>query len=327
MPAREDDTGLEAVERFDPHSSHGALLAAEHLARYTWAGALAGGKRVLDAGCGTGYGSELLARAGAAEMIGVDLDSDTVAAAEKAAPAVTFATADIRELPAGLGDFDLIVCFEVLEHLDDPETALDRLAQALRPDGVLAVSSPNRDVYPPGNPYHRHEFTPAELEQALGQRFAHVRLVRQQDWLATGLFEDADFTQADGRPIEVAKAVPGKPGRELYSIGLASNGPLPSAPPFVLLTETTDVKWWQERLQALGGELEATQSHVRELEGHVRELEDSLEHTGAELEAAQTAHADLERAITAMQETKLWQLGTSYWSLRDRILGRLRGRS
>src|SRR4051794_39585785 len=116
------DTGVDAVERFDPRSNHGALLAAEHLARYTWAGALADGKRVLDAGCGTGYGSELLARAGAAEVIGVDLDADTVTAAEQAVPAATFATADIRELPAELGDFDLIVCFEVLEHLDDPET-------------------------------------------------------------------------------------------------------------------------------------------------------------------------------------------------------------
>jgi SAM-dependent methyltransferase len=334
MSADEHDTGVQAVERFDPAAGQGRLLEAEHLARYTWAGALAAGRRVLDAGCGTGYGSELLVRAGAAEVVGIDIDAETVAVAQQAAPGARFEIADIREAPAVLGDFDLIVCFEVLEHLEDPETALDRLAQLLRPDGVLAVSSPNRDVYPPGNPYHRHEFTPQELEQALAERFEHVRIVRQLDWLATGLFEDAEFARAEGRPVQVAKAVPGEPGAELYSIGLAGNAPLPSTPPFVLLTETADAKWWQERLTALAGELDATTGELDAVRNHVRELEDWVEHMDSELDAARTAqaeveraHAEVERALTEMQATRLWRLGTRYWELRDRILGRSRGQS
>lgn len=318
MPAHEREAEVQAVERFDPGSGQaGGLLAAEHVARYTWAGALATGKRVLDAGCGTGYGSELLARSGAIDVVGIDIDAETVAAAGRAAPQATFEVADVRELPAALGEFDLIVCFEVLEHLDDPTAALDRLAQALRPDGVLAVSSPNRDVYPPGNPYHRHEFTPYELAQELAARFDHSKLVRQQDWLATGLFEDTDFARAEGVAVEVAKAVPGEPGDELYTIGLAGNSPLPPTPPFVLLTTTADVKWWQQRVEALRDELDAKGRHVEQLEEWLHQKE-------AELEAA---HESYTETITAMQATTVWRLGARYWALRDRILGRSRTRS
>jgi len=302
------------VERFDPATMEGQLLEAEHVARYRWAAALAQGRRVLDAGCGTGYGAELLAREGAAGVVGVDVDREVIEAAQRdGSGAVTFAVADLRELPAELGAFDVVVCFEVLEHIDEPEPALDRLAAALAPDGLLVVSSPNRDVYPPGNPFHVHEFTPGELAEALGARFPHVRLVRQQDWLAAGLFDDDDFTRVDAQAIQVAKASPGEPGKELYSIGVASTSPLPGTPPFVMLTQTADVKWWQELLQSLRDEVAAKSRHVSDLEGWLKERE-------AELAAAQAE-------IAAMQATRVWHLGMRYWGLRDRLLRRSRRRS
>jgi SAM-dependent methyltransferase len=300
-------SAIPPVERFDPATMEGTLLEAEHVVRYRWAAALAEGRRVLDAGCGTGYGAELLASEGAAAVVGVDVDVDVVEAARRdGSGAVTFAAADVRELPADLDTFDLVVCFEVLEHIDEPEAALDRLAAALAPDGLLVVSSPNRDVYPPGNPFHKHEFTPGELADALSERFAQVRLVRQQDWLAAGLFADDDFVRVEGQRIEVAKTSPGEPGRELYSIGVASSGPLPPTPPFVMLTRTADVKWWQEQLEAKSG-------HVTQLEGWLAERD-------AELAAA-------EAEIESMQATRVWRLGVRYWDLRDRALRRSRRQS
>jgi SAM-dependent methyltransferase len=302
------------VERFDPATMEGELLEAEHVARYRWAAALVEGKRVLDAGCGTGYGAELLAREGAASVVGVDVDREVIEAAQReGSGAVTFAAADLRELPADLGTFDAIVCFEVLEHIDEPEAALDRLAASLAPDGLLVVSSPNRDVYPPGNPFHKHEFTPGELADALGTRFAHVKLVRQQDWLAAGVFDDDGFTRVEAEPVRVAKALPGEPGRELYSIGVASAAPLPATPPFVMLTQTADVKWWQELLQSLRDEVAAKSRHVSDLEGWLAERD-------AELAAARAE-------IEAMQATRVWRLGLRWWDLRDRLLRRPRRRS
>jgi SAM-dependent methyltransferase len=303
---------MRPIERFDPELMRGQLLEAEHLARYSWAAALVKGKRVLDAGCGTGYGSELLARGGAAEVLGIDVDEAVVEAAQQAASdGASFAAADLRELPSGLGDFDAVVCFEVLEHLDEPETALDALAAVLRPEGLLVVSSPNRDVYPPGNPYHKHEFRPDELAHALSARFAHVRLVRQHDWLAAALFEDEDFAQLDALPAAVAKATAGEPGKELYSVGLASNAPLPPAPPFVMLTHTADVKWWQELVQGLRDDVAAKTRDVSDLQGR-------LEQRNAEL-------TEVHAVIRSMQATRVWRLGAAYWNLRDRLLRRRLG--
>jgi SAM-dependent methyltransferase len=314
---------VEPVERFDPEQMQGRLLEAEHVARYRWAAALVTDKRVLDAGCGTGYGSELLAREGATEVVGIDVDVDTVDAAQRASTGKTaFVAADLLALPAELGDFDVVVCFEVLEHLDDPEVALNRLAAVLRPGGVLAVSSPNRDVYPPGNPFHLHEFTPDELATALAARFAHVRLVRQQDWLASGLFDDAGFANVEAVSAPVAKTAPGEPGAELYSVGLAGNSPLPPVPPLVMLTGTLDLEWWQNLLRGLREELAATRKDVvatrkdvAARKQHAEELERWLESKDDELSAA---HAE----IRAMKGTRLWRTGTRYWRLRDRLLRR-----
>ncbi len=300
---------MEAVERFDSETMRGGLLEAEHVARYSWAAALVRDKRVLDAGCGTGYGSVLLAQAGAAEVVGVDIDADALEVARRSLPeSVTLETADVLALPAELGEFDVIVCFEVIEHTDEPDRVLDQLAGTLRPSGILVISSPNRDVYPPGNPYHKHEFRPEELAEALAARFPHVRILRQQDWLATGIFDNDDFARLDALRVPVAKAVAGEPGTELYSVAVASASLLPPTPPFVMLTRTTDLKWWQERLQGLREEVDAEKRRARGLEVRLQEQ-------SAELQAAHGV-------ISSMQATRAWRLGTRYWRLRDRLLSR-----
>ena len=69
-----DPTG----ERLVPDAQRDQLIYAEHLARYFLASQLAAGRRVLDAGCGEGYGTALLAAAGAASVVGVDVDEPTI---------------------------------------------------------------------------------------------------------------------------------------------------------------------------------------------------------------------------------------------------------
>ena len=67
-------------ERFAPGDMRGELIEAEHLARYSWAAGLARGKRVLDAGCGTAYGSRMLAEGGAQEVVGIDIAAEVLEA-------------------------------------------------------------------------------------------------------------------------------------------------------------------------------------------------------------------------------------------------------
>ncbi|HEY4426829.1 MAG TPA: class I SAM-dependent methyltransferase [Solirubrobacteraceae bacterium] len=236
-------------ERFDPATMQGELLEAEHLARYRWAAGLAPGRRVLDAGCGTAYGSAMLADAGALEVTGIDLDLDVLDSVRPAMPSgVTLEQGDLTALQYPDDRFDLVVCFEVIEHVEDPAAALDELCRVLSPDGVLALSSPNRDVYPPGNPHHVHEYTPSELAHELASRFAFTRLERQHTWITSGVLDDDRFAVADGEElgpeIRVLKLAANEPGTELYTVALAGQQELPGSDGILELTTPVELRRW-----------------------------------------------------------------------------------
>ncbi len=138
----------DADERFVPGTADGELIEVEHLARYWWATQLAAGRAVLDAGCGVGYGSGLLAGAGASTVVGVDVAPKAVEAAAAVAPAnASFVTGDVHALPFDDDSFDLVVCFEVIEHVERQEapSASWHAWDLRRPAGD---SSPNRERIP-----------------------------------------------------------------------------------------------------------------------------------------------------------------------------------
>ncbi|MGE0683279.1 MAG: class I SAM-dependent methyltransferase [Candidatus Binatia bacterium] len=105
-------------------------------------------KRVLDAGSGPGVMTFLLQqRYPAAVVVGVDLDGGEIAVcqaiARRANRDVQFAVADLRALPWS-GQFDLAICVDILEHLNDDDQALHELFQALTPGGRLLLHVPSR---------------------------------------------------------------------------------------------------------------------------------------------------------------------------------------
>lgn len=168
-------------ERFTPECER--EIAYEHWHRYAFAQALARGRRVLDCACGEGYGSALLARAGAT-VLGLDLDPASIAHARRrygGIPGLRFEEADATRLDAlPDGGFDLVLSFETLEHVQAQERLLDGLARVLAPGGLLLVSTPDRDNYnPPGsepNPHHVRELARGEFEALLAARFPARRL-------------------------------------------------------------------------------------------------------------------------------------------------------
>jgi SAM-dependent methyltransferase len=134
-----------------------------HLAAYRWAATMAPGRTVLDAGCGEGYGASLLA-GHAARVVGVDRDEAiAIASPRYRQPNLTFRALDLMTLPS-LGErFDLVVSFQVIEHLPDPEGFLRALAACTAPGGTLVVTTPNRLMSVSENPYHLREWTAPEL--------------------------------------------------------------------------------------------------------------------------------------------------------------------
>jgi SAM-dependent methyltransferase len=232
-------------ERFAPLEMQGRLIEAEHLARYRWAAAIMSGGRILDAGCGLAYGTKMLSQSGGDEVIGVDLASAVLDSVRADMPAnVRLEVGDVRDLPYQDDSFDVVVCFEVIEHLDEPGVALDELTRVLAPDGLLLVSSPNRNVTPPINPHHHHEFLPQELAEEMDKRLRNVRLMRQQNYLASGILTDEAYAERDRGPVEalqVYKLLAGSADCETFTLALASDGPLPEPPMVTTLTGTVDL--------------------------------------------------------------------------------------
>ena len=102
------------------------------------------GLRVLDLGCGGGHNGEMLKRAGAREVVGVERDAGAAAHARTRLDRVI--RADLAALdPDVLGDepFDAILASDVLEHLGDAEEVLARVVTRLRPGGAVVLSLPN----------------------------------------------------------------------------------------------------------------------------------------------------------------------------------------
>ena len=244
------DSAAGHPERFVPHLMSGRMIEAEHRGRYWWASALVSGKAVLDAACGTGYGTSILAGAGAASAVGIDRAAHVIDFARtQAQHGAEFRVGDLLDIPFPDATFDVAVCFEAIEHVAMPEPALDELRRVLKPGGLLAISSPNRDLYVGGNPHHHHEFAPAELESALKARFENVRLVRQHSWLTTAILEDAAFASGDGAAFEgivVHKVNAAQPGREAFTLALASDDALPLPPARIVLGEdaTIHAPWY-----------------------------------------------------------------------------------
>ncbi|MBS7696844.1 MULTISPECIES: class I SAM-dependent methyltransferase [unclassified Chelatococcus] len=150
---------------------YNAMLAAEHVARYLLAASLCNGKRVLDVACGEGYGASFLRANGAAMVVGVDIAQEAIEAANTrfACPGITFVAGDALS-PAtfdGHGPFDLITCFETIEHVSDATRLLENLRALLAPDGAIIISCPNdaidasRGVH---NPFHKRTYSLDEFK-------------------------------------------------------------------------------------------------------------------------------------------------------------------
>ena len=171
-------------ERFTPECVR--EIWYEHWHRYAFARTLAAGRRVLDAACGEGYGSDLLA-ATAHSVVGVDISPQAIEHARQRYGArgnLEFRQGDCTALEFGDGEFDLVVSFETLEHVAAQEALIAGFARVLKPEGVLLVSSPDKRTYSElqgfRNEFHVRELYRDELLALLKPHFPFVELFAQK---------------------------------------------------------------------------------------------------------------------------------------------------
>jgi SAM-dependent methyltransferase len=168
------------------------------------------GRDVLEAGCGEGYGADLIAGS-ARRVVAVDYDEAAVAHVRGRYPRVEVMQANLAELPLPDASMDVVVNFQVIEHLWDQGQFVRECARVLRPSGLLLISTPNRITFSPGrdtpiNPFHTRELNAAELTELLSDAgFTDVSV--------SGLFHGRRLLDMDARhggsiiDAQIARAV------------------------------------------------------------------------------------------------------------------------
>lgn len=162
------------------------LIYLTHTATYEFAKKFARG-RVLDLGCGAGYGTAMVSKA-VDKAVGVDVDVATVAAANnKYGDARTSFThiqpSEQAPLPFANESFDTVLSFQVIEHVKNPVTYLREAFRVLKPEGTLVLATPDRRTrlwrwQKPWNRHHFTEFTPNQIEGLLRVFTADVEIKR-----------------------------------------------------------------------------------------------------------------------------------------------------
>jgi ubiquinone/menaquinone biosynthesis C-methylase UbiE len=233
-------------------------LWSEHLARYAFAARYAVDRRVLDCGCGTGYGSAELAQE-AADVTGIDISEEAIEYAQLnyGRPNTRYVAGSCLDLAFPAASFDLVVAFEVIEHLSDFRRFLEECARVLTPDGLFIVSTPNKCYYAESraesgpNPFHQHEFEADEFRAELSRVFPNVTLFLQNRVECLTFVADS-FEPPDSRIDGGA----GPPRDAHFFIGLCSTLAFPQIRPFVYVPKAANL--------------------LREREMHIRLLKDQL---------------------------------------------------
>jgi SAM-dependent methyltransferase len=205
---------------------------------------------VLELASGEGYGAAILAR-NAERVIAVELDGDAVAHSrgKYRLDNLEFVVGSMLDLdPYPDGSFDLVVCFEAIEHVREQRELIEEIARVTGPEGVVVLSTPDRDSYnamlDEPNPFHVRELNQSELLALLRPHFQHVTLWGQSpvngsrltplDAAGTGETEEMLVVRGDDEWSDQAAAVP------TYLVAVASHVALPPGHRSYLLDTSGD---------------------------------------------------------------------------------------
>lgn len=163
-----------------------AVLFNRHLATYLYSiSYINGEKRILDIGCSDGYGSFLIAKK-AKETIALDIDRKTIEEAREKYKRknLKFIRGDALSL-IWRNKFDVVVSFQVIEHLNDVDLYLTQIKKVLKKGGCFILSTPNRLLRlrkeeQPWNKFHVYEYEAGELEILLERFFSKVTMLGLQ---------------------------------------------------------------------------------------------------------------------------------------------------
>ncbi|PXV91456.1 GT2 family glycosyltransferase [Lachnotalea glycerini] len=272
-------------ERFVP-GVEDKKLEIEHFQRYQSIKELVRGKKVLDAACGEGYGSNILALA-AQSVVGVDIDSGAVKRASvkyKNQANLKYMERSIADLE-GIEDqsIEVVVSFETIEHVPEEVQMQFReeIARVLTKDGILIMSTPNKEIYSDlydyHNEFHIKEFYKQEFIDFLQDKFSNVKLYNQY-FEVTSII---DSNLSEEGEVQYYKDRKQYDHEGKYFIAIASNAQLPQQSiSSVFMNAKKEHEESIHRIIELQEDVEKRNSHLMKLD----ELIDSQSTTIYELQ-------------------------------------------
>jgi SAM-dependent methyltransferase len=273
-----------------------ADLLNEHVARYAFAARLARGKRVLDAGCGAGYGAAELAQS-ALSVVGSDIAAEAVAFAREhyRLPHLAFEQASCTALPHSDAAFDLVVAFEVIEHLNAWRDFLVEARRVLAPTGQFVVSTPNKLYYAASrrgagaNPFHTHEFEFDEFRGELSAIFPHISLFLENHVEGVAF---RPLAAGEGAPTAEVRVDGGDtpPAESHFFVAVCAHRPQSGNSTFVYIPSAGNV-------------LRERETHIALLEGELRRKDDWLAESQSDLAELDREHRQL---MAELQESNRW---------------------
>lgn len=253
----------------DPH------MEQEHYQRYYSILPIVKDKLVLDAACGEGYGSSILATA-AKKVTGIDIDQETIHHASDAYATcgkIEFFVQSAAQLSFPDSSIDVVVSFETIEHLPEEmqQQFLEEIARVLKKDGILIMSTPNKKIYSDQNAYqnefHIKEFYKDEFLAFLHRKFQNIQIYHQY-------FEVVSMIDSGAGGGERTKAIyqknPAYQKDGKYLIAVAGNESLPKdALIHIDLGRYPEYETKMQRILHLQQEVEERNSHLKDLDKEI----------------------------------------------------------
>jgi ubiquinone/menaquinone biosynthesis C-methylase UbiE len=288
-------------------------LFNEHLSRYRFAARFAArGARVLDAGCGTGYGTAEFGNE--TQVMAMDISEEAVAHATRGfgRPGVHFLQGGCEALPFADGSFDLVVAFEVIEHLDRWPDLLTEARRVLQSEGVLLVSTPNKAYYAEAravagpNPYHVREFEYREFECALKAVFPHVHLWSQNHSESIAFVPSSPSVGVLDAPADPM------PEQAHFFLAACSRTPIADTRAFGWLPSSGNVLRERERhIALLNSELRQKEQWLSETQAHRTRVMTELQLSNA---WAENLNAELKSAGGRITELQAEVVRSNAWA-------------
>lgn len=288
-------------ERFIPGIDD-KKLEIEHMQRYSSFCRYVEGKDVLDAACGEGYGSRILAER-AKSVTGLDISEDTVKRANeiyaKDRDNLSYVCGSIAQMDMIEQDsVDVVISFETIEHVDEDiqKTFLAEIKRVLRPDGILIMSTPNKriysDLYDYHNEFHVKEFYQEDFMDFIGAEFKNMKVYTQS-------FEVACILESLGTEDDNLKVYNSAQADEAkYIIVVAGNGELPEINSTAVTVCTP-------------GEYDAAMHRILELQDDVEERNAHLKHLDEEIVRMNREIVRLNGEVAAQKE-KMQRVSAQY---------------